>query len=244
MLWIPTLMLASQVALNADVIHVRVFFAHQSVGENILAGVRELAPALPIVHDGSVLRSPGILEQRVGQNGFALSKLEDFARRVDALSSQIDIAILKFCYDDFSGTTDVGAVARAYQQTMNELGVRHPAIQFVHTTVPLTTTQSGPVAVLKRLAGRPVWGEQENRSRDTFNAWLRRTYPKEHVFDLAEVESRTPAGARVTFRLDGADYPALYAPYSSDGQHLSAEGQRVAATALLKQLHSLSRTRQ
>jgi len=218
----------------------RVFFAHQSVGENILGGVRMLAPDVRIVRGETPPASPAILETLIGRNEEPESKLDHFTRAMKALGNHVDVAMVKFCYIDFSVQTDVNALRQRYQQTMSTLASAYPRTVFAHVTVPLTTTQTGPVAAVKRLLGRPVWGEEENRIRSEFNQWLRGTYPKQLIFDLADLEARTPTGSLVTFELRGAAYPRLFEGYTDDGQHLSVDGRRVVAKGLLGFLNDLA----
>jgi lysophospholipase L1-like esterase len=124
---------------------------------------------------------------------------------------------------------------------MTALAARHPRTEFVHVTVPLTITQEGPKALVKRLLGYPLGGEYENRARAAYNDWLRRTYASDALFDLAAVQSHTPGGDEVVFELDGRAYPRLYSGYTDDGTHLAGEGRRRAAKALLDVLGALAR---
>ena len=218
----------------------RVFFAHRSIGDNILDGVREIAPAVTIVRGESPRREPGILETLVGENGSPASKLAHFSRAMRAMSGDTDVAMMKFCYIDVSAATDVPALGRHYRATMDALQAAYRHTRFVHVTIPLTVTGTGPTATVKRWLDRPVWGEAENRNRAAFNDWLRRAYAGAPIFDLAAIESTTPTGDAVTFRLDGRSYRKLNPSYSDDGWHLGRQGRRIAAAAFLDLLDQLT----
>ena len=141
----------------------RIFFGHQSVGDNIMDGVADLVRDQP----GLGLRIVGIDEARrldggflahghIGRNEEPATKTDEFARLLDeeGLASRIDIAFHKYCYVDFGQSTDVAALFEHYRTTMARLRASFPAVIFVHVTVPLTTVQSGPMAVLKGLFGK------------------------------------------------------------------------------------------
>ena len=221
--------------------NLRVFFGHQSVGDNILDGVRQIAPELRIVRAEAPVATPAIIESLIGRNGAPESKLAHFARVMQAMGDQVDVAMMRFCYVDFSADTDLRALEQQYRDTLSSLTSAHRKTRFMHITVPLTVTQTGPKAIVKRLLGKPVWGELENQKRSQFNDWLRGTYAADPIFDLAAIESRTPSGEPVTFELAGHTYPMLYAPYSDDGQHLAEPGRRVVARALLDLLGRLAK---
>ncbi|NMO21187.1 hypothetical protein HPC49_10555 [Pyxidicoccus fallax] len=222
----------------------RIFFGHQSVGGNILDGVRQVAPALPVVEVKSPTETvaPGTLAHaRVGENMKPESKLADFERRVDGgIAKGADVAFFKFCYIDFSGTTDARALFEKYRATMDGLKARHPGTTFAHVTVPLTTVQRGAKAWMKELMGRPVWGTLENVQRETFNRLLRQTYGgKAPLFDLAAFESTGPEGLAETYELNGEEWPAMSPAYTDDGSHLNATGQVRIAREFLAFLSTL-----
>src|SRR5215471_601628 len=90
----------------------RVFFGHQSVGMNLLDGVRELAERAPaagirVVETGPVGLAPGTLAHAfLPENGDPMLKLKNFETALAAGGPHAaDVAILKFCYVDFTGHT-------------------------------------------------------------------------------------------------------------------------------------------
>ncbi|MCP3141040.1 hypothetical protein [Pyxidicoccus xibeiensis] len=227
----------------------RIFFGHQSVGGNILDGVKQVtagqqgpAPRIVEVKDPTVPLAPGtIAHAMVGENLKPETKIADFERLMDGgLGKGADVAFMKFCYIDFNGATDTRAVFEKYRATMEGLKARHPHTTFVHLTVPLTTVQRGAKAWVKELLGRPVWGIAENVQRETFNQLLRKTYGgKEPLFDLAALESTTPEGTAETYELNGQTWPAMVPAYSDDGGHLNAAGQQRIAREFLGFLSTL-----
>jgi hypothetical protein len=232
--------------------HRRVFFGHQSVGGNILDGLRALtpspgagAPAVVEVKDASAVVPEGTLAHAlVGQNEHPETKLQHFERLLDGgLAKQVDVALVKFCYIDFTSSTDAKALFEKYRTTLSGLKTRHPGVTFVHVTAPLTTVQRGAKAWFNELRGRAVFGVGENVSREAFNALMRQAYGgKEPLFDLAALESSRPDGSRETYDVNGRAYPAMAPEYSDDGGHLNAQGQARVASALVGFLAALPET--
>ncbi|NVJ22569.1 hypothetical protein HUW62_15210 [Myxococcus sp. AM011] len=227
----------------------RIFFGHQSVGGNLLDGVKQipassqgLAPRVVEVKNPTESLAPGTLAHAlVGQNEKPESKIADFERMMDAgLAKSTDVAFFKFCYIDFNGATDSRALFEKYRVSLEGLKARHPGTTFVHVTAPLTTVQRGAKAWLKELLGRPVWGIAENVRREMFNELMRKAYGgKEPLFDLARLESTAPDGTRETYELNGQTWPAMVPGYSDDGGHLNATAQARLAKELLNFLASL-----
>lgn len=216
----------------------RVFFGHQSVGGNLLDGLRDLlrdqpGAKLTIVEssDAKALEAPALAHALVGQNEQPESKLTHFRRIMDAgMARSAEIAFFKFCYIDFNAGTDVEALFAKYRQTFEALEAAHPATTFVHVTVPLTTVQRGLKGWLKNKVGKAAWGERENIQRHRFNELLRATYgSKGTLFDLAATESVDLLGNPERFERDGRSFPSLVPGFTDDGEHLNAAGRRHAA---------------
>jgi hypothetical protein len=226
-----------------------VFFGHQSVGRNLLDGIRELAAreGVPLrfaeTAGGGAIPPGTFAHGAVPENGNPLLKLRSFERALETgAAAGVDVAFVKFCYVDFDAGTDAPALFAAYQATLESLKRRYPQTTFVHVTAPLTTIQGGAKAFVKRLLGRPPSGVMENQRREEFNALLRRaTEGKEPLFDLALVESTAPDGRAEAFEWNGRTVPALVPAYTDDGGHLRGEGQRRAARQLVSVLASATR---
>jgi hypothetical protein len=216
-------------SFNADdldeVARAHVFFGHQSVGENILQGVRDLVAPRTLTWK----------HQDIGRNGDPLAKVEAFrAAMLEGLGADADIAIFKLCYADFDRRTDPSALFSRYEESMRELAAARPRTTFVHVTCPLTAVGAGVKTWIKGLLGRAPWGEIENHKRHTYNVRLRGAFRgTATVFDLAAVEAGGEAEAGPT--------PRLLSRFTDDGGHLNALGRRAAATSLLDVLVPLVR---
>jgi len=218
-----------------------VYFGHQSVGSNILDGVRDLASRegvalrLEEVTVAAGVPAGTLAHGFVADNGEPLRKLESFQRALASGSGKsVDIALLKFCYVDFDKGSDVRGIFARYQATVARVKADHPGTTLVHVTAPLTGVQGGMKGALKRLLGRAPYGLAENVRREEYNALLRQAYQgKEPVFDLARVESTRADGRTETFEWNGRPVPALVPAYTSDGGHLNDAGRLVAARELL-----------
>src|ERR1700730_1772553 len=196
----------------------RIFFGHQSVGMNLLQGVREIAARQPDVEirvveipAGTDLEPGTFAHAFMPENGDPGRKLESFERALSSgIGAAAEVAFLKFCYVDFDSATDAASLFARYQATLSALRARYPRIVFVHVTAPLTTVEGGPKAALKRLLGRAPRGLPENARREEFNQLLRRAYGgKEPLFDLARLESSAVDGRRELHEWKGNHAPAV-----------------------------------
>lgn len=230
----------------------RIFFGHQSVGGNIMAGVADLvreqpALALKIVGLDEAGSPTGgfFAHARIGRNEHPATKTDEFARLLDeGLASRVDIAFHKYCYADILENTDAKAVFQHYQQTMTRLRGAYPRVTFVHVTTPLMAVQSGPKALAKKMLGRAPDHYQADFRREQFNELMRREYAgREPLFDLAAIESTAPDGRQETISFQGTNGRTLFAPYTSDGGHLNEMGRRRVAEELLVLLAQLPASR-
>jgi hypothetical protein len=226
----------------------RVFFAHMSVGHNIVQGVQELEQddsrvRLRVVETRQAkdLETPALAHALNGENGDPLGKIAAFRGALEGgLGPKLDMALLKFCYVDFRTNERVPAVFEEYRRTMAALKTTYPQMTIVHMTVPLTVVQTGPKAWVKRLIGRPVYGVNENIARTEFNDLIRREYQnREPLFDIAALEATRVDGTRSQFASNGQAYDELAVEHSSDGGHLNEGGRRWIASHLLAFLASL-----
>jgi len=221
----------------------RVFFAHQSVGGNIVEGLQELRSlagdtALHVIHDPAAPALPPAFfaEARLGQNGDPVGKLAAFRRVVDTtLTGRLDVALVKICFVDLGGdsATDPDSLFAAYHRTVMDLEAAHPGLRVIPVTSPLTVPNYGArgrmdllKGTLKMWLGRP----DDNARRAIFNQRLRAAFPDRAIFDLANIESTRPDGSRVRYGRAEAMAPE----YTTDGGHLNAFWRKVAARALLR----------
>lgn len=204
-----------------------VFFAHQSVGANLLA-------AMPGLYAERGLPVPAIQDVAIGENGDPLGKVADFDSRIrGGVGDEVDVALMKFCYVDIDSRTDVKQVFATYRDTLAALQRDYPDVTFLHVTTPLTT-DPGMRARVKKLLGRdPHTGPADNLARERMNELMRAEYPADRLFDLAAVESTKPDGERSTGTSGGRRYYSLWDGYAADAGHLNTAGATVASAHLL-----------
>jgi hypothetical protein len=215
-----------------------IFFAHQSVGENILAGIQVLLdsnggaePTILAEYTTPSGKGAGqIAQMHIGQNGDPVGKINDFVAKMDmpgvawGYGTLSDIAVLKFCWVDWAGPATPAQVFSAYQAAVATLRSRFPTVTIVHVTTPLYVNNYAP-------------GQGTNVTRQQYNALLRGAYASEPLFDIALLESTSSSGARV-YDADGA--PALAPEWAQpDGGHLNTAGQDRMARAFIALLAGL-----
>lgn len=221
----------------------RVFFAHKSVGDDIVAGLAEIAarkPGIvpPIVRTpGSTGGDPGFAHCDNGENHDPASKIAAFSAALDE-GPEPDLAVLKFCFLDVDAMPRAELFA-AYKAAIAALRERHPGVTFVHVTMPLTRVQTGARARVRSVLGMDVYGYAPNVGRAEYNRLLRAQYEgREPVFDLARTESTLPDGRRAVF---GDGIECMAEGYTRDGGHLSEAGRLAAARDFLLALAEASR---
>ena len=229
----------------------RIYFGHQSVGFDIMAGIKELSTSVPglsqefITLESSSFPSGGfIADSRIGRNNFPNEKCDDFREKVGRLEPEsLDVALMKFCYADIGPQTKVEDVFDYYARTVDSLTQRFPHTTFVHVTVPYTLKTSSWKLFLKKIIGRADKSEAGNYQRNRFNALLMQRFRGAPVFDLARVESTYPDGRRESFEYDGTTVYSLIGDYTYDGGHLNETGKRLAARELIRILADAIRAR-
>lgn len=221
----------------------RILLGHQSVGRDVLAGLRSLA-----AETGSSLRiveidglppddQPGLFSNHIGRNGDPEGKCEAFSHLLMRPEQpKYDIAMMKFCYADLREGTPMSAdgMLERYERLTLSIREQRPDVALVHVTMPLKAEPLGRKTWLKRKLGMTVDGDDANVMRDAFNEGLRARYGDEPILDLAELESTLPDGARASFDKNGRSIPQLAAAYTYDGGHLNEIGQRLAAIEFVK----------
>ncbi len=224
----------------AAVSRLKIFFGHQSVGQNVIDGLKALAaadgissfrfvPADSLPGDGQGY----FADARSGENRQPIAKCEDFHRIVGRLRpAPPEIAFMKFCYSDIERDSDVQEIFARYCATIDSLKASLPAVTFVHVTVPLTEPTRGVRRIVNALLGREGNADAGNLRRTEFNNLMRARFAAEPLFDLARVESTDPAGRPITITVDGKTAEAMYSSYTDDSCHLNAEGARRAAREL------------
>ncbi len=222
-------------------IHLRVLFAHQSVGANILEGVRRLLDEkggdwpLADLDAGKPTHGAGIIQAWPGKNGDPKSKMDGFLTALDSLPGEpVQIALVKLCYVDFSADSDVLELFEYYKRTVAKAKAAHPNVLIAHATVPLWKREQGLAKRLKRLVGLQPGSDLLNAKREEYNRLLRAEFPSELVFDIARAESTRADGSRELYPIGGQSIPALVAEYTSDGGHLNKLGMQVVAAEFVR----------
>jgi hypothetical protein len=231
----------------------KVFFGHQSVGNDLLDGVREIAksfPAIPIVvgdaRAAGALASPMIAHAGIGRNEAPESKIEEFERILDGpIGDRVEIACMKLCYVDIMNDTDVDTLFDRYREMVSRVKNRHPSIRLAHVTVPVT--KHDPLKAflksrIKALLGKKSGWEYANLSRNRFNEKILSTYGGiDPVFDLAKFEStRLETGASVEYTHRGQKFPALNPSYARDEGHLNHAGKIAIGNEFIRFLSGIS----
>lgn len=223
----------------------RILFAHQSVGRNILDGVRDLARDSGVtlrierLEEGAAAPAgAGLFDVQLGSNGDPDTKIAAFARLLggapQAAQGGFDVAMLKLCYED------VGRRAKGqrglpdrYAAMVSRLGAVQPATRVIPVTAPLRAEPASWKTPLKRLLGRETEEDADNALRNAYNQQLlARLAQGGHgtlVFDLARAESTRPDGSRSSFTYNGSPVHTLAAAYTDDGGHLNPAGRRQVA---------------
>jgi hypothetical protein len=229
-----------------------IFFGHQSVGYDIVAGIGELAARhdflnLKIVRtkDTNEIAGPMLAHATVGRNLDPESKTAEFKELMEGgLAEKVDIAFFKFCFVDIGKTSNPEAIFADYCKAMDSLKSRFQHVVFVHVTVPLCGPPGEARGILKagikRLLGRPTVLD-ENQVRARYNSLLcERFSGKEPLFDLALYETLGPEGLRHYSLKNGQEIPILARVYTDDGGHLNAMGRRHIAEQLVIELADLA----
>ena len=223
----------------------RILLGHQSVGRDVIAGLKSLAAesrtALRVVEIDGVPPDdgPGLFSNHIGNNGDPGSKCEAFGQLLlHPERPQYDVAMMKFCYADLREGTPMSAdeMLDRYERLTRSIREQRPDVRLVHVTMPLKAEPIGKKTWLKRKLGMSVDGDDANVHRNKFNEGLRARYGKEPMLDLATLESTLPDGTRSSFERDGKTVYQLAGHYTHDGGHLNEIGKRRAAIAFVRTL--------
>ena len=228
----------------------KIYFGHQSVGFNIIDGIKDVMSAdnrvkLNIVELNEIgkLDASGFYHSRIGSNVDPISKIDDFSRKMaDGIGGTADIAFFKFCFVDIGADTDVNKVFDHYKSTMSRLKTKYPNTTFIHFTIPLGATITTWKTKIKTLMGKKdIWEYDANIKKNEFNDLLTNYYAgKDPVFDIAYFESTYPDGKRSTFSKEGKSYFDLAPEYTYDDGHLNEKGRQWVAAHLLTFLANLN----
>lgn len=231
----------------------RIYFAHQSVGWNMLAGIEDIQKRKPRVRlnivesrDKPATTAGAFTHSGIGRNQHPFEKIDDFSKMVsEGAGAGTDIALVKLCYVDINDDRDVDALFKSYDEAMSRLRREHPNTVIVRVTSPLTTVERGPKARIKALLGRYLHGHAENANRERFNDMVRKSAADagSPLLDLAKIESTLPDGTTATYMHAGRPVACLAERYTHDGGHLNDAGRMIAARDLLLLLAGIAAER-
>lgn len=202
---------------------VKIYFAHASVGSNIMNGFSSLHTAdaakypLNQVSAGATppeTTPPGTIYHYARGNPGWEAKVTDFATYIGNgwHATSVHIVMNKFCY------IDQAADWATYRDSMLALEAAYPTTKFVYWTMPLMTS-----------------GGSSGALRAQFNQNLRdwiATQDNKILFDIADIEAWSPEGVHQMFTYNEQTYEMLYSGYTDDGGHLNATGAARMATGL------------
>ena len=206
-------------ARMSEIAQFKWYFAHASVGGNLMSGIADLREAsstfypIQAVYDDAnppATTLPGrVYEDNRGNPGWQ-AKVDLFSSSVSNgwRFPKINFAVNKLCYIDET------ANLAYYLDAMSKLEAAFPETVFVYMTIPLTTDN-----------------DHANYLRNVFNDgvrdWVRAN--NRVLYDIADIEAHDTAGAACTFTYNNRSCQRLYDGYTDDGGHLNVTGRQLAA---------------
>ena len=224
-----------------------IFFGHQSVGANIITGLKELNSEqgsdyilFEKLNNDANLNGSYFVDLNIGNNGDPEGKFRDFVKNVDFLSDKkLNIAMMKLCFVDITKKSDIQNIFNSYVKMIDSLQIKYPNITFVHFTVPLKSQPTLFNKLKAFIKNRTIDDPADNIARNTYNELLISKYPAKYVFDIAKEESTYPDNKRESISVDGVHGYALIGDYSDDGGHLNKRGQAIIAAGLINKLSQI-----
>lgn len=218
----------------------KIYFGHQSVGYNIIDGLKTILPSdsgVNIIETSNTkdFSKPVFAHSQNGENTKPETKIAAFLEKMDSgLGNKVDIAFFKFCYVDITCGTDVKTLFVDYKKNMEYLISKYPGTTFLHITVPLVTEDLSLSRrlkdIVKKLIGKKITTDAaDNIKRTEFNTLLKTAYGTK-VFNLAEIESSDISGNLVLSKKGAAKHQFLQKDYTSDGGHLNEKGKEFIAS--------------
>ena len=116
----------------------KIFFGHQSVGFNIIDGIKDLMKEniqikLNIVETTALSDSNNKLfaHSTIGKNHDPKSKIKDFEKLMEKGGGDVvNIAFFKFCFVDIGAETNVASLFTMYTNSLGQLKKKYPANNF------------------------------------------------------------------------------------------------------------------
>ncbi|MCL1918922.1 MAG: hypothetical protein FWG14_11495 [Peptococcaceae bacterium] len=224
------------------------FFAHGSLGGNIVEGLSELHTDNAALYSLTIetLRSstpdpppevqPGTVYAVNRGNQSTDNKRSWFDSYMDkGWGRKVTAVLNKYSYrdsDTFNSKSDkidmiltfddnlkrARAEAESYTYSMGTIQLENPDLKVVFTTMPLVPRD-----------------DRANMMRYAFNQWIRDYCQTNGYFllDIADIESHYPDGTPNTGFFAPADssFEQMVSLYTSDGGHLNVDGKRLVAKA-------------
>lgn len=215
----------------------RVYFAHMSVGGNIVDGIATIVKERPDLglrlirsSDPDSVEGGALIHNFVGENGDPTGKCADFARIIlGARQRPVDVGAQKFCYADFGKGTDPDSVFEEYARRTEALRSQQPGLRILHVTAPLLVSRFDVKDIARKVLGKMTSKEQLAKVR-RFNDLLRARYAGvDPIFDLAALE----ASGGLPYTSLPADQSLAASIATPDGGHLNEAGQRTIAARFL-----------
>lgn len=224
----------------------KIYFGHQSVGQNIVDGLQAVLGSSPRIQldiretsDPRNFDRPIFAHSRIGQNRDAEGKIDHFRSILEGgIGQKADVALFKFCYVDIDSSTAPQGLMDHYDRTLSDLAAKYPHLIILAVTVPLTNAAPGIKARIKSLFGRGSALKEENANRNAINDHIRKSYGAS-VWDLAAVEAMTAWGEKIFVRDGRRTIDLLNPAFTSDGGHLNEVGSQIVAIDLLIRLAGL-----
>jgi len=206
-------------ALKEKIGQLKLYFAHASVGMDMMGGIADLHTAnsntfqlqsLAAEKSPPVTTQPWtIYEHNRGNPGWK-AKFDGFESCVRGgwQFPRVNIAMNKLCF------IDQAASFKYYIHSMTNLEAQFPKTVFVYMTIPLTTASDG-----------------ENYLRHDFNERVREWTRQNGrvLFDIADIEAHDPNGKLCAFSYRNKTCQKLCDAYTNDGGHLISGGHQLVA---------------
>jgi hypothetical protein len=223
-----------------------VYFGHQSVGSDVCAGIRDLATdySLPLTlvqtREPESVTGPAFVSFLAGRHRDYASKNAAMLRLLESPTrARNPLVLLKYCYGDITSPSEYRMLFDAYRDTVDTIEFEHPDVALIHSTIPLTTVESGFKARTKRYLGRTTRRDAA-LGRHRYNELLRAEFGGfEPIFDIAQVQALNADGTISGFASDGSKIETLAVENTAGGTDLNPRCRRLAAEALLDLLSTV-----
>lgn len=206
-------------ALMDQIGQLKWYFAHASVGENMMSGIADLHAT-----NGSYYRLRGVSATNAPPAGTEAGVIYEYDRGNPGWSDKcilfqscvsngwryplVNLAMNKLCFIDQDANLNP---CLDYESPLESA---FPETQFIYATMPLT-----------------IYDDSANYQRNVYNdgmrAWCRTN--NRVLFDIAEIEAHDFNGRPVTYTYNNKTCQRLYEGYAIDQGHLNGEMSQLVA---------------